>query len=91
MLKNSKSGRFLHAALLTLTCGGCAQLPAAVVSRDLPARPSFMAPVALPVYRLRDDPRLDLKKTADRLDEANGRLVQSRGWYESVRETYRTK
>lgn len=48
-----------------------------------------MAPVVLPVYRLRDDPRLDLKKTADRLDEANSRLVQSRGWYESVREIYR--
>lgn len=91
MRKNFRSGRFLLATLISLTLIGCAHQPAAVVERNLPPAPSFMAPAARPTYRLNDDPRLSLKKTADRLDEANDRLSQSRGWYEDVRENYGTK
>lgn len=89
MRKNFRSGRFLPATLLSLTLIGCAHQPAAVVDRELPSAPSFMAPTERPTYRLNADPRLELKKTVDKLDEANDRLSQSRGWYDEVRDDFR--
>ena len=88
MRKNFKSGLCLLAILLSPTLIGCAHQPAAVVERTLPPAPAFMAPTDRPAYRLNADPRLELKRTVDKLDEANDRLSQSRGWYDVVRDDY---
>lgn len=54
----------------------------------LPDVPAFVAPVQKPPVKVGDDARLAWKKTGAALDQANGRLVQTRGWYLGVRKRF---
>jgi hypothetical protein len=47
-----------------------------------------MRPVGAPPVARGDDPKARLAQTRDALEEANGRLVAGRAWYEGVRESY---
>lgn len=55
----------------------------APLATKLPPRPSFMAPVASPVYT-RDGYRA-IAETKQALTKANKRLVKSGDWYEGIR------
>lgn len=56
----------------------------------LPIVPAFVAPVPKPAVKAGDDARLAWRKTGAALDQANGRLVQTREWYIGVRTRYGT-
>jgi hypothetical protein len=50
-----------------------------------------MAPVVVPELQRGSDARAALAKTRNALGEANGRLTNSAGWYDTVRASYGQK
>jgi hypothetical protein len=75
---------------MTMICAGCAKGPGqAVLERELPAPPdSLLRTVPAPPIAKGDDPKARLAQTRDALDEANGRIVNGRAWYEGVRKDF---
>lgn len=74
-------------SILGLT--GCTPSGRVDVSRQLPAAPACMAPVAVPPLAKGQDAREALARSRGALGKANGNLRCSRGWYEKVRGTVR--
>lgn len=86
MSRSFKPARFLTAISVTTICAGCAHQPTqAVLDRDLPPAPAFLAPVKVPPLKRGDDPRAKLAETRDKLGEANARLTGAAQWYENIR------
>ena len=56
--------------------------------RNLPAAPSFMAPVAVPPVKAGDDAREALARRSAALNQCNGNLIGSAAWYGTVRKKY---
>ena len=74
----------LAALSLAMICAGCsaAPKPAPVL---LPQAPDFCAPVTPPTLKIGQDARSALARTYAALGQANGRLRECRGWYDSLR------
>ena len=70
-------------AMLTVT--GCSRLGSPELSRQLPPAPTLMSPVVTPSIKAKQDARTVASDARKALKEANGRLVDSRTWYEKLR------
>lgn len=71
-------------AMLTVT--GCATSGSPELSRQLPPAPTMMSPVATPSIQPKQDARTVASDARKALKEANGRLRDSRSWYDKLRE-----
>ena len=72
-------------------CAACASSrvePTPVAARSLPPIPAFVAPVKAPEPAVGGDPKVFARQALVALDKANGRLVSTRKWYESVAQDY---
>lgn len=68
-----------------MTSSGCApSVDPVIAAPTYPPAPAYMAPVAVPDVISGDDVRLSLARHRAALVTANGRLTQSRAWYEQL-------
>lgn len=68
---------------------GCTTYSAAPV--NLPSLPAYTSPVAEPLAKVDDDAVIAFREMRGALRLANGRLVQTRGWYSGVKKRYGAK
>jgi hypothetical protein len=89
MTISRSSTAVLTSACLVLTLAACTRTVPVVDAPGtrLPAPPSFMAPVALPLLRADQDARDALARDRFALKQANSRLKKSKAWYLGLRRT----
>lgn len=69
-------------------CLGSSDGPSAPLQVSLPAPPAYMQPVPVPNVHKGQDARQAVAQARQSLSQANGRLTESRSWYETLRKDY---
>ena len=79
----------LTAMLISTGCASSSASRTAVLPRELPARPDFMAPGPQVLPRAGEARPAFADRCVVAADGLNGRLAASAGWYDRLSETYR--
>lgn len=91
MTMSRRSTAVLASAWLAVMLAACTRTGPAgdAAGMRLPAPPHFMGPVPIQLLRADQDARDALARDRAALKQANNRLLRSRAWYQSLRQTAR--